>query len=292
MLRRWFGRPAVGLVCLSLALGACGGDEEGQGGASSGSGDIAPPATLVKDGALTVCTDPTYPPLEYFGAGRKPDGYDLMAATAAAEKMGLDVEFKPTSFSGVLPGVDSGRCDVAWSGLFIDEQRTAKFSAVPYHESTSVILVRQGNPEGIASPEDLAGKTVASQNGSNLLKEARRISQENEAAGRGASNVQGYDKFEEAIQQLVVGRADAVITQDMDASYRALKQPGQFEVAYKFPDAEAFGVYYKPANAELGDKLHQALTTLARSGDLARIAEEEGMPADGIKVAKPVGGSQ
>jgi polar amino acid transport system substrate-binding protein len=282
-------RALVGCVVAGLVAG-CGSDSGEEQGERPAAAESAAPAELIDDATLTVCTDPTYPPLEYYGERKEFDGYDVAAARAVAEEWGVDVAFKPTSFSGILPALDAGRCDVAWSGLFIDPERTKRFGAVPYQKTTSIILVKAGNPEGIASPEDLAGKTVVSQNGSNLLKKAKEISKENEAAGLGASNVQGYDKFEEAIQQLVVGRADAVITQDIDAAYRALKQPDQFETAYSFPDAETFGVYFQPDNAELGKKLHAALADLEESGRLAELAEEEGMPADGIGVEQPVGG--
>jgi polar amino acid transport system substrate-binding protein len=276
------------LVMVGMIAG-CGSDSDDEG-PSERSASAAAPTSLVNEGTFTVCTDPTYPPLEYYGAQKEFDGYDVAVARAVGEAWGVEVAFKPTSFSGILPAMDAGRCDVAWSGLFIDPERTKRFGAVPYHETTSVILVKKGNPAGISSPEDLADKTVVSQNGTNLLKMAKKISEDNEKAGLGGSNVQGYDKFEEAIQQLAVGRADAVITQDIDAAYRALKQPGQFEASYSFPDEETFGVYYTPGNADLGRKLHAALSDLEASGRLAELAEEEGMPADGVRIEQPVGG--
>jgi polar amino acid transport system substrate-binding protein len=281
----------AGCLLTLLAVVGCGSDSEESSSESAAPAQSKAPANLVNDGSLTVCTDPTYPPLEYYGPGKELTGFDIAVARAAAEKLGLEAEFKPTTFSGILPALDSGRCDLAWSGLFIDDERTASFGAVPYQKTASIILVKAGNPAGIRSPDDLSGKTVVSQNGTNLLKKAKRISEGFAEQGKPASNVQGYDKFEEAIQQLVVGRADAVITQDIDAAFRALKQPGQFETAYKFPDEETFGAYYKPENAaDLGEKLHAALDELEQSGELEKIAEEEGMPADGIGVEQPVGG--
>lgn len=281
-------------ACLMAAfvVGGCGSDSGGSSGSGASSGtNSAAPKNLVKDGSLTVCTDPSYPPLEYFGQNKELAGFDVAVARAAADKLGIEAVFKPTGFNGILPALDSGRCDVAWSGLFLDPERTKRFIAIPYQETKSVILVRTGNPAKISSPDDLAGKTVASQNGSNLLKKARTISADLVKQGKPASKVQGYDKFEQAIQQLVVGRADAVITQDIDAAFRALKQPDQFESAYGFPDSETFGVYIKPDNGDLENKLHKALDDLQKSGDLERLAKQEGMPTDGIGVKAPVGGS-
>lgn len=296
-------------VCLAVGAAACGSDDGGettggttpeptgqQTGATGGTGEptgatgsLSTPTGLIREGEFTVCTDPTYPPLEYFDEEGEFVGFDVAVARAVAERWGLEARFVETAFSGILPALDAGRCDVAWSGLFVNEERTATFSTVPYQETASVIMVQAGNPSGISSPEDLSGKTVTSQNGSNLLELARQISDDLAAQGEEPSNVQGYDKFNEAIQQLVVGRADAVITQDIDAAFRALTQPGEFEVAYRFPDAETFGVYYRPDNADLGSKLFEVLVQLEQEGELAQLAEQEGMPADGIAVQEPVG---
>jgi polar amino acid transport system substrate-binding protein len=270
-----------------IALAGCGGS--GDNGGSSASASQPAPTKLVHSGDFTVCTDPTYPPLESFDQNQEYTGFDVDAAKAVAQLWGLNPSFQQTAFSGILPAMDAGRCDVAWSGLFIDPERTKSFAAVPYQKTASVIMVKAGNPAGIHSPDDLSGKTVTSQNGSDLLKKAHTISDQLQAEGKPASNVQGYDKFDEAIQQLAVGRADAVITQDIDAAARAKSQPGQFEIAYTFPDAETFGAYYQPTNTDLGDKLYKALKSLEESGQLKTIAEQNTMPVNGIAVGPPIG---
>jgi polar amino acid transport system substrate-binding protein len=275
----------VAAACLLLA--GCGSSDSSTGSAD---GDSPLAGDLVESGTLKVCTDPTYPPLEYYKTGQELAGYDIATARAVGEQLGLEVEFVPTAFDGILPAVDAGRCDLAWAGLFVDDKRTAKFTAVPIQETTSVIMVEAGNPSGISSPEDLAGKTVATQSGSNLLAQAEEIAAQLEDEGKDPVTVQGYTKFDQAIQQLGVGRADAVFTQDTDAAFRDLAQPGVFEVAYRFPDAETFGVYMSRDGDALADELYQALSSLEESGELARIAEEEGMPAEGIKIQEPVGG--
>jgi polar amino acid transport system substrate-binding protein len=242
------------------------------------------PTGLHEEGKLTVCTDPSYPPLEYYGTDKNLAGYEIAVPEVAAEMMGLEAAFVPTPFNGILPALDAGRCDLAWSGFFISKERLAKFIAVPYQKTSAVIMVKGGNPEGIESPEDLSGKTTATQSGTETLEHAEELSRELEAEGKGGFEVQSYVKFEEAVQQLLIGRAEAVFTQDLEASYRELKQPGQLEIAYRFPEAETFGVYMKPDDKALGESLYEALVQLEKSGQLKEIAEEEGMPTEGIKV--------
>lgn len=293
------------VLALVLAVAACGGGSDSSSSAPSGGesqpgGESGPdggskeasikaPTTLTEDGKLTVCTDPTYPPDEYYGEDKELTGFSIESAKATAEKMGLEATFIPTQFNGILPALDSGRCDVAWSSIFINAERIAKYTAVPYQETASVIMVKGGNPDNITSPEDLSGKTVASENGAEVLELAREISKELEAEGKQGAEVQGYNKFEEAVQQLALGRADAVTTQDVEAAFRELKQPGEFESVYRFPDAETFGVYMEPSNKELAQGIYKGLKELEEEGALKKIAEEQGMPTVGIGVKPPVG---
>jgi polar amino acid transport system substrate-binding protein len=284
----------AGMVAVAALVAGCGSDgdsgEKTGGGASTTAEGKAADLGLIRDGELTACVDPTYPPLEYYGPNKEFTGYDIAMGKAVAAKLGVEPVFKAMAFSGILPALDAGRCDWTLAGTFVNPERTARFIAVPYHNTTSVIMVKAGNPEGIESPEDLTGKTVVTQNGTDLLKLARKISKDLEAEGQPPANVQGYDKFEEAIQQLVVGRADAVITQDIDASYRNLRQPDTFEAVYSFPDPQVFGTYIKKDNQKLADAIHGALEELESAGELKALAEQEGMPADGIAVEKPVTG--
>lgn len=285
----------LAVITATLAITGCGGDSGGSRAGGTNEAAQNPqaasqpaPTDLVRDGELTVCTDASYPPLEYFGPNQEYVGFDVALATAVAKLWDVKPVFKNTTFSGILPAMASGRCDLAWSGLFVNEERVKQYAAVPYLKSASVLMVKKGNPEDIDGPESLAGKTVVSQNGSDLLKAAQQIKTDLAKQGKDVK-VQGYDKFDEAVQQLVVGRADAVVDQDIDVTYRNTAQNGQFESVYTFPDEETFATYYLPDNADLGTKLAKALQALDAKGDLKRIAEEEGVPADGLAVGDPVG---
>jgi len=286
--------PSIALALLAAGLiGAGCGSDDGDSSTTAGedsttSATTTPPEGLSNEGEFVVCTDPSYPPLENLDENGDYVGFDIDVAKAVAESWGIEPTFENVAFAGILPALDSGRCDVAWSGLFLDPERTKSFSAVPFQETATVIMVAGGNPEDIHTPEDLAGKTVASQSGSNILKLAEKVSDENEAKGLEPSNVQGYERFNEAIQQLKVGRADAVFSQDIDAAARQQSEPGEFEVAYTFPDAETFAVYYSPDAPDIGEKIYESMKALEESGELKQIAEDNVMPPEGINVQQPI----
>ena len=286
--RRSWHAMAVGLLAVALVGAGCGSDDDDSEGDSSTEASIPAPAGLINEGEFVVCLDPSYPPLESYDEDGEFIGFDVDVAEAVSEMWGVEPVFQDTAFAGILPALDAGRCDVAWSGLFLDPERTEAFSAVPFQETSTVLMVQAGNPEDIQGPEDLAGKTVATQSGSNILKLTEQVSDENVANGLEPSNVQGYERFNEAINQLSVGRADAVTSQDIDAAAREETNPGEFEVAYTFPDGEVFAVYYSPDSPEIGEQLYEAMKELEESGELEQIAEDNIMPPEGIDVQEPI----
>lgn len=267
---------ALGIALTAGLLSACGGDDSSDT-APSASAQLDPPASLIKDGTLVQCADLSFPPMTYEDPDtQEPTGFDVSTAQAVADLWGVDLEVQNLPFDGILPALSSGRCDLAWTGIFVTPDRLKTFNAIPYLNTAQVILVPGGNPEGISTPEDLSGKIAATQSGTEYVETLENIDP--------PPNIQTYPKMSDAIQQLVVERADGVVTQDTEAAYRSSQQPGAFEVAYTYPDAVEFGVYFGQANTEMDAALGEALQTLADDGSLAEIAEQYELPVDGLLV--------
>ena len=69
------------------------------------------------DGTLTNCVDPSFPPMEFYEDQNadEPVGFDIDLTTEIAARLGVEAEFIPMAFTGLLPGLQSGRCDVVAS---------------------------------------------------------------------------------------------------------------------------------------------------------------------------------
>jgi len=275
---------SLAAACAALLLAACGSDDDSSGAADPTTSSLKAPASLVTAGSLKVCADLSFPPMTYQDAGGKPAGFDVDTARAVAELWNVELATQNTPFDGVLPALSSGRCDLAWTGINVTDERLQTFDAVPYLDTGLVLLVGADNPEGISSPEQLASKTAATQSGTIYEKSLKALAKDLEAKGESAPRVQTYPKMTDAIQQLVVGRADAVLTQDTEAAYRGEQQPGAFEVAYTYPEKDRFGVYFKKGNAEMQSGLTTALSELQDSGELARIAESNGLSPENLLI--------
>jgi polar amino acid transport system substrate-binding protein len=275
------------MLAIALAATGCGGDDsnEGETPAANKAAGTAP-GPIADEGKITACMDVSFPPMEYFesAGSREPAGFDVDLISAIAKQWGVTPQFSETSFDGLLPALSAGRCDVVASGIFITEERTATFPAVPYLKSRRVLLVRDGNPEGISALEDLSGKTAATQVSTEYEKTLRKLDTDLKEQGKPGINIQTYPKASDAVQQLVVGRAVAVYTQDTEAAFRSKAQPGQFEIAFADPAAETFGIYHRKDQTELGEGLKSAVEKLRQDGSLAEIAKRWGLPESGTEL--------
>ncbi len=76
----------------------------------------AAPEGLISADARHVLHRPEYPPLEYYenenGTDGEIIGFDADAARAIAAYWGKDAAFEVTTFEGLQPGIQAGRCDI------------------------------------------------------------------------------------------------------------------------------------------------------------------------------------
>jgi polar amino acid transport system substrate-binding protein len=134
-------------------------------------------------------------------------------------------------------------------------------------------MVAAGNPKAIDSAESLCGLTISIQSGGLVEKRSADASKACTDGGKAAITIQKYAKVADELQQIVVGRVDAVWETDSAVADFMLKNPDKYEVAYSFPRDDTYGVFYTKGNTSLGDALTAALKALKASGKLAEIAD-------------------
>ena len=242
-------------------------------------GTIAPPTSLLSPGKIVDCVDIEYPPMEMFPSADVTDpnqavGFDVDAAKAVAAKLGLEIEIRNTAFDALIPDLQAKRCDIVWTGLYVNETRLKVADAVPYMATGQVVMVKKGNAVGIHAEGDLCGKKVSVQGAGLVEERINKASAACEAAGKPKIDVQAYGKVADEFQQIVLGRVDAVWETDTGVLNFMFEHPDEYEVAYAMPVDDNYGVYYSKGLTDVGTALQAAIDALNADGTLAGIAEK------------------
>jgi polar amino acid transport system substrate-binding protein len=234
-------------------------------------------------GSFKYCGDPTFPPMESKTKAGKPVGFDIDLANAIAKHWKVKATYVETAFPGLLPGLASKKCNMVISGIFITPDRTKTFPAVAYMKTHRALVVQAGNPRRINGPNALSGKNVAVQAGTKYEEYLKGLNAQFKSAGRAEMNLQSYPGDTDAIAQLLIGRADAVLTQDTSGAYQKKQHPGKLALPYLFPETDTFGIYYRRGDKKLGTALKAAIKTLKKNGTLKRIAAKHQIPVTNVK---------
>ena len=250
--------------------------------AASTAAAIAPPTSLITAGKIVDCVDIEYPPLEMFPSADVTDpnqaiGFDVEAAKAVAAKLGLDIEIRNSAFNALIPDLQAGRCDIVWTGLYVNETRLKVADAVPYMATGQVVMVKAGNAANIHSEGDLCGKSVSVQGAGLVEERINKASAACEAANKPKINIQAYEKVADEFQQIVLGRVEAVWETDTGVLNFMFEHPNEYEVAYAMPRDDNYGVYYGKGKADLGTALQAAIDALNADGTLAALAQKYDM---------------
>jgi polar amino acid transport system substrate-binding protein len=241
-------------------------------GAAAAEGAGAAPAPFVREETLSACVDPGFAPMEFFRnpGDAQPVGFDVDVVEALAAKLGARARIFATDFKGLLPALEAGRCGIVISGMLVTPERKERYDAVPYLATHTVLMAPRGTT--IEAPEDLSGKVLAVEAGTVYERLAAELNQKLQATGRTQVTVQTYPTPQAITEQILVGRAAAAMTQDVEAAYRAEQTGGRVGIAYTYPQADLFGIYLRrePGGAEA---LRAALTALRGDGTMERIVQ-------------------
>lgn len=209
---------------------------------------------LISDGTLTICTHLPYEPFEFTDGGEVV-GFDPDVLKVAADAEGLDTEVIDIGWETIVSGeaLNTGQCDVAAGAMTITDEREAVMDFTdPYFEATQALLVKTGS--GIASLEDLAGKSVAVQDGTTGADYVR------ETAPKDTKIV----SFEDAalMQQAVrTGKTDAGVNDNGLLNYFVSQNP-DVEVSKEFKTGESYGFSVKKdGNDDLLTVINEAIAS-------------------------------
>lgn len=217
------------------------------------------------DGVIRIGTEGTYAPFTFHDASGALVGFDVEIGRAVAEKMGVRAEFLEGKWDGLIAGLDANRYDAVINQVGITEARQRKYSfSDPYIASKAVLIVKADN-EAVKAFGDLKGLRAAQ----SLTSNFGRLAQEN-----GAELV-ATDGFDQSIQLVLQGRADATINDSLSFLDFRKKQPNApVRVAAELEDAEYSGILMRQGQDDLVAAVNAALADIKTDGTYQAIADK------------------
>jgi polar amino acid transport system substrate-binding protein len=233
---------------------------------------IAPP-TIIKAGTLIMSINPTLPPLQFVDDKGQLKGMRVELADECCKRLGLAPEYIRTEFATMIPGLAAKRWDMINTGIFWTEERSKLMYMVPYEQAAISFLAAKGNPLGLKTVDDLAGRRIAVELGGIEERRTREVSDMVAKKGLKPVNVMTFNNFAEAFQALRAGQADAATS--IDATAMFMQQRGDFTRAISgvFPQIACFAFANKP----LADAVVGALNDLKKDGFYDKLLDQYGV---------------
>ena len=255
------------VLALTLALAACGGDDEGGdgGGAVNEGASFAEGTTMARlqqAGAVKVGTKFDQPLFGLKNLEGKPEGFDVEIAKLIAGEMGIaadKIEFVESVSANREPFIQQGKVDFVVATYTINDKRKEVVDfAGPYYVAGQDIMVAKGNPEGIAGPDDLSGKKVCSVTGSTPAENIR--------TNYPKADLTEFDVYSKCAEALKNGQVQAVTTDNVILLGLISQDPEAFELVGKPFTEEPYGIGLKKGDTEFRDFINDTLDKIYQDG--------------------------
>lgn len=226
-------------------------------GCSSKSGD---------SNKVVIGIDDKFAPMGFRDEKNEIVGFDIDYAKAAVEKMGKTPVFQPIDWSTKESELNSGRIDLIWNGYTITDERKDKvLFTKPYLKNAQVVVTLA--KADFSSLDDLTGKVVGLQS----LSSAADALDASPLKSK-VKNVTEYADNVLALNDLKIGRIDAVIIDEVVIKYYMSQDKESFKLLDESLAPEEYGIGVKKGNEELLQKLQEALDAMNQDGTAAEIS--------------------
>lgn len=273
----------IAAAAVVLTVAACGSSSKDgasagtQQGASGAGSALRPPGRIADRGTLVFADNAPFPPMVNLGPdNRSLVGFEPDLGAALAEKLGVKAKFvNIPSFDGIIPAVLSGRADVGMAYFEDRVDRRDKFAILDYLQGSPVYILRDGNPLGVTEPDDLCGRRIAIQKGTQQQVDLYDdLAAGCASASKAKPELLQLPKESDAALAVRSGRADAVLTDDLAGAATVKGSKGTLEMGPPTGKPVLHGMLIAKGDTELRDAVQQALRAVVADGTYARLIEK------------------
>jgi glutamate transport system substrate-binding protein len=286
-------RYAAAVAAAGVVLAGCSSEAGSQAEDAAGSGaDVAEDvsfdagttmAELNEAGKITIGTKYDQPGFGLLNPDGVPEGFDVEIAKIVAGELGIaaeDITWTETVSANREPFIQNGQVDIVVATYTINDTRKQVVDfAGPYYEAGQDIMVAKGNPESIAGPDDLAGKTVCSVEGSTPAQNIRDNYPE--------ANLVTYDVYSKCADDLANGNVQAVTTDNVILTGLVAGNPEGFELVGNPFTEEPYGIGLPKGDDEFRNFINDVLEETFEDGRWAEAWDRTAGAITGEEAPEP-----
>jgi polar amino acid transport system substrate-binding protein len=230
-------------------------------------------ADIKTRGYITAATEDDFRPFEFVEDG-VPKGFDNEVLTEIRKTLPFQVHQEILPWPGILPGVTTGKYDLALTAILVTPARKATFDfPSPIAQSTTFYATKAGST--IKSAADLNGKIVGVQVGSAMLTDLQAFDAELKAkGGSGIQKIVEYPSYPEAYQDLSLGRTDAIVNTEINLRSLVQERKGVFELGQAIAKPVYIAWALKKGNMDTVKVIDEALIALRNSGKMYELQQK------------------
>lgn len=220
--------------------------------------------TAVAEGTLTMGTNASFPPYEFYEENQIV-GIDAEIAAAIAGKLGMELHIEDMDFGGIIAAVETGKIDFGMAGMTVTDDRLQYVSfSNSYATGVQAIVVKEGS--AITCVDDLYAEGADYQIGVQESTTGDIYCTDD----FGEDHVQKFKTGNDAIVALTSDKVDCVIIDIEPAKAYVAANEGLLVLETAYAEEE-YAIAIAQENVELLEKVNTALDELIADGTVAEI---------------------
>lgn len=218
--------------------------------------------------AITSAT----PPFTFLDKNGAIQGLDVDVIRRIGEIEGFNVSFRKNDWNGMFNEVDSGKSDIAISGISFTPERQQKYGlSKSYVQNPSAIIFQQGKID-FKSLDDLKGQNIAATDGGKSLTYAQSVKD-----GKVDTEKTPYLLLQKVVRGEAVGAIyDQPVLVNLTQNHPEYKMTIIPLDKADDPSTQTV-ILTSKAKPELLNKINNGLTKLEQKGELAKIKSQWGV---------------
>lgn len=216
---------------------------------------------------LTVGTEASFAPFS-FKDGNELYGFDIDIMEAVAQEMGMQVNWAPMAFDGVIQALLTKQLDMACASISVTKERAERVDfTIPYYTTGLTFIIRTADKDKYPNVESIRGQKIGAQLGSVSSLKGEEFS---------PGKVVNFDSMALAYIDLKAGGTEAALNDSAANKYMLRTSnvaEGLMEVN-ELMNATKIAMAVPKGNPKLVEKLNAGIRAIKANGTYTKIYQK------------------